>query len=203
MYRIGGRTSREPYYTLCGNETVEKAALRAIKHLFPPSPPAGVVYCVRPRARDFELNLKSGGPILWRPGVKCRSVAPGAGLSPGKLRDPGTKAPKGRYRFTQQVAIQDAEDRSIPFSIWTSRERARKRGVKGRGGHCFVLLALLHLDDHSKRSGYTYSSEVRSFPLPTCCGDVFARDLETLLLLVAQYSLTRILFFFLICIFHV
>lgn len=66
---------------------------------------------------------------------------------------PGRKPRKGRYRFTPQVAIQDAEDRSIPFSIWTPRERARKRGVKGREGHCFVLLALLHLDDHSNPIG--------------------------------------------------
>lgn len=62
------------------------------------------------------------------------------------------KAPKGRYRFTPQVAIQDAEDRSIPFSIWTPCEKARKRGVKGREGHCFVLLALL-LADHSNQIG--------------------------------------------------
>lgn len=57
--------------------------------------------------------------------ARCRLIA-------GKLRDPGTKAPKGRYRFTPRVAIQDAEDRSIPFSIWTSREKARKGRKKVR-----------------------------------------------------------------------
>jgi len=101
---------------------------------------AGVVYCVRPRARDFELNLKSGDSILWQPGVKCRSVAPGAGLSPENSGILRRKLPKGRYRFTPQVAIQDAEDRSIPFSIWTSCEKARKKRVKGHGGHYFILL---------------------------------------------------------------
>lgn len=89
--------------------------------------------------------------------ARCRLIA-------GKLRDPGTKA-KGRYRFTPRVAIQDAEDRSIPFSIWTSREKARKRGVKRCGGHCFVLLALLLLDDRAKRSGHTYNVEARNYQL--------------------------------------
>lgn len=87
---------------------------------------------------------------------KCRARCQ---LIAGKLRDPGTKAPKGRYRFTPRVAIQDAEDRSIPFSIWTSREKARKRGVKRCRGHCFILLALLLLDDRAKRSGHTYNAE--------------------------------------------
>lgn len=88
---------------------MKKAALRAIKHLFPPPRrlPEWYVYCVHSRVRDFELNLKSGGPILWQPGVKCRSVAPGTGLSAEKLRDPGTKAPKGRYRFTPSSLGRD------------------------------------------------------------------------------------------------
>jgi len=62
---------------------VEKAALKAIKHLFPPSTACrGGILRSSARARDFELNLKSGDPILWQSGVKCRNVAPGAGLSP-------------------------------------------------------------------------------------------------------------------------
>lgn len=81
-------------------ETVEKAALRAIKHLFPSAAVAeaapGLVYCVQPRARDFELNLKSGGSILWRPGVK-RPASIALGL-PREKRNFRFKVERGLVR---------------------------------------------------------------------------------------------------------
>ena len=45
------------------SKTIEKVALRVIKHLFPLPLLGGEVYCVC--CWDFELNLKSGGSILW------------------------------------------------------------------------------------------------------------------------------------------
>lgn len=47
-----------------------------------------------------------------------------------------------------------------PFNSVFDLDFPRKKGVKGHEGHCFVLLALLHLDDHSKRSGHTQRFEV-------------------------------------------
>lgn len=125
---------------------MEKAALRAIKHLFPLAvaslSPGRYITFVPARSRDFELNLKSDGrprpPILRRPGVKCRSVAVAvpAGLIGGvnsTRSDDGAGRPSVRRRtvigllLRPWVAIQDAEDRSIPFSIWSPRGKARMR----------------------------------------------------------------------------
>lgn len=91
-------TSRTILHTSPGNETEEKAALRAIKHLSA-LPVAAVVYCVhRARARAFELNLKSGGPILWQSGVKRPSVASSAYRweSPGS-RNESSEGPLSVY----------------------------------------------------------------------------------------------------------
>lgn len=97
-----------PYSSPFEKETVEKAALRAIKHLFPSTVLAllsETLYCVQPRTRDFELNLKSGGSILWWLGVKRVASIAFEAVIPRERRGNFRLNPKpsigmDRYRFT-------------------------------------------------------------------------------------------------------
>jgi len=135
----GARTDYIPrirvLYGLAETRARKKAALRAIKHLFP----AGAsVYCVQPR--DFELNSKSGRPAPRFYGSRVSNVEvprplaayrrENVGKTSGKRRDPRDESPaegvigirsfvlRSRYRIR-------GRDRSIPFSIWTVAERHR------------------------------------------------------------------------------
>lgn len=77
---------------------------------------------------------------------------PVPGLIAEKLRDPGTKAPKGRYRFTPSSLGRDTGC-GRPFnSVFDLTERVKKHGMgaKKSKSHCFVLLTSLFLDDHSR-----------------------------------------------------
>lgn len=107
-------------------ETVEKAALRAIKHLFPSTVLAllsETLYCVQPRTRDFELNLKSGGSILWWLGVKRVASIAFEAVIPrerrGKFRlNPKPSIGMDRYRFTgflASVSTRDAAVQTVQF----------------------------------------------------------------------------------------
>lgn len=89
--------------------------------------------------------------------ARCRLIG---GKLPGSR---GTIAPQDRYRFTPAFlgrAIRRMRSRTVQFRFpfWIPR------GGKARKGEevtCFVLSSPPLLDDRTKRSGCTYSSEVR------------------------------------------
>lgn len=59
------RIRREPSYTFCGNETVEKTALKAIKHLFPPPPLAGGGILRSFAGAGFWIEFEIRGPRFY------------------------------------------------------------------------------------------------------------------------------------------
>lgn len=105
-------------------------------------------------------------------GARCRLIG-------GKLRDPGTKAPKDRYRFTPaSLGFARYRMRTVQFRFSTldpARERKKKR-TRGRARKplCFVLSSPALLDDRGERSGHTYGgSEVRNRLSTQLVADVY------------------------------